>query len=1015
MPFSHRFIFPLVLSLLLSTTLGSVHAVEKLDFNKDVRPILSDNCFACHGPDDKKIKGDLRLDSHAAAIKGGKSDGPAIVVGKPDESAMIKRIMSTDEDEAMPPKESAKPKLKPEQVEILRRWIKEGAEYRGHWAFIPPVRPTVPAAEPPVANPIDAFIRQRLQQEGLTPAAEADKATLIRRVTLDLIGLPPTAEEVSAFLADTAPNAFEKVVDRLLASPRYGERMAMPWLDIARFADSNGFQADGSRQMWPWRDWVIKAFNENLPFDQFTIQQLAGDLLPNATQDQILASGFNRNHRLNGEGGLIAAEWFVETVIDRVETTCSTWMALTYNCCRCHDHKYDPISQKNFYEMFGYFNSVDETGILQGDSRNTEPLIRLAPADQVAKQAELAKAMKDAEAKVKAAEKQAQASQAAWEKEQAANVAAAAAWKVVKPETMKSAQGTELKLEDDVVFASGAHPATDTYTLTFKTVTPVTTAVRLELLPDDRLPSKGPGRHANGNPIISELKVVVAGKEVPFKAVHATFDQPDWESPKAFDGNPATGWAIHPQVGKAQSADFELQKPLELPVGTIVGLTLLQNYGSGATLGKFRLALTASPKVVPMPAEIATILAKPAGKRTKPDKAKLDDFYQEQYPAYAEAKATVEAIKKQKSALDVNIPTSMVMKELDKPRDAFLLKRGQYDAPGDKVERKLPEFLPGLPAGAPNNRLGLAQWLVSPNHPLTARVWVNRTWEKFFGIGLCKTSENFGSQSEWPSHPELLDWLATEFIRLGWDMKALQKTMLLSATYRQATKVKPQLLEKDPENRLLARGPRLRLSGETLRDQALAVSGLLVDKIGGPSVRPYMPEGVWDETSRYGDLRNYQAEKGEGLYRRTLYTIWKRSAGPPTLQLFDAPTRDICTLKRSRTNTPLQALALLNEVTFVEAARVLAEQMLAAGGSSPEARITWVYEKLLARKPRAEELQVLTTSLAGRLAHYEAHPEEAAKLLSFGERKSAAVTAELAAYTLAANVILNLDEAITRE
>ncbi len=1015
MRFSHHTIsFPVPLLLLLATALP-VRAAGKLDFNKDVRPILSDNCFACHGPDEKKIKGELRLDSHAAAVKGGKSDGPAIVVGKPDQSPIIARILSHDEDESMPPKEAAKPKLKPEQVEILRRWIQEGAEYKGHWAFIPPVRPTVPVMTPAVSNPIDAFIRQRLAQEKLTPAVETDKATLIRRVTLDLIGLPPTSEEVAAYLADTAPNAYEKVVDRLLASPRYGENMALPWLDAARFADSNGFQADGSRQMWPWRDWIIKAFNENLSFDKFTIYQLAGDMLPNATQDQILASGFNRNHRLNGEGGLIAAEWFIETVIDRVETTCSTWMGLTFNCCRCHDHKYDPISQKNFYEMFAYFNSVDETGILQGDSRNTEPLLRLAPADEVAKQAELAKSLKAADDKMKAAQKRTAASQAAWEKELTTELTKEAAWNVVKPETMKAAAGTDLKLEGDAVFASGAHPETETYTLTFKTVTPVTTALRLELLPDDRLPSKGPGRHANGNPIISELQLVVAGKPVPFKGVKATFDQPGWESPKAFDGKPETGWAIHPEVGKVQSANFELAKPLKLPVGTMVGLTMVQNFGSGATLGKFRLALTEAAGVVPMAGDIAAILAKPAGKRSKPEKAKLDEYYQNQDPEYAEAKAAAEAIKQQKTALDVNIPTSMVMKELEKPRDAFLLKRGQYDAPGDKVERKLPEFLPGLPPGAPNNRLGLAQWLVSPNHPLTARVWVNRAWEKFFGLGLCKTSENFGSQSEWPSHPELLDWLATEFIRVGWDMKALQKTIVTSATYRQSTKVTPQLLELDPENRLLARGPRLRLSGEVLRDQALAVSGLLADKIGGPSVRPYMPDGVWDETSRYGDLRNYKADKGEGLYRRTLYTIWKRSAGPPTLQLFDAPTRDICTLKRSRTNTPLQALALLNEVTFVEAARVLAEQMIAAGGSSVEARLTWAYQRLLARKPRADELQVLTTSLASRIAHFEKNPEEAAKLISFGERKPAVVTAELAAYTLAANVLLNLDELVTRE
>jgi mono/diheme cytochrome c family protein len=1012
-PISVRWIAPCLLAG------GALHAAPKIDFNRDVRPILSDNCFTCHGPDTAKVKSRLRLDSREAALKGGRFDGPAIVPGDPDESPLLQRILSTDEDEHMPPFDSPKPQLTGQQIATLRQWIVEGAEYQGHWAFTAPRRPEVPApgAHPgKEVAPIDAFVLARLAAEGLTPLPPADPRTLIRRVTLDLTGLPPTVDEVAAFLADPAPDAYEKVVDRLLASPRHGERMAMPWLDNARYADSHGFQSDGSRQMWLWRDWVIDAFNRNLPFDQFTIEQLAGDMLPGATPDQIIASGFNRNHRINGEGGLIREEWFVENVVDRVETTGSVWMALTMNCCRCHDHKYDPISQKEFFQMFAYFNSVDETGILAGNSSNTAPVYRVATPEQERRMADLKRQLAAATEAEKQLRKRVAAGQGRWEKSQSESrrVARPVAWRVVAPDSMTAEKAT-LAREGDVIFASGPHPDTDTYTLRFKTTTPTVTALRLELLADERLPSKGPGRHPNGNPILSEITLAGPGGHAVFKSAKATFDQPDWESPKAFDGNPATGWAIYPRVGKDQSAVFTLATPLQVPVGTVLTLAIIQNYGSGATLGKFRVALTDSTLPDFLPPAVAAILAKPAAARSPAEKKQLAAHHLEQSGEWLAAKAKTDSLKQALAALENNAPTTMVMKELATPREAFILERGEYDRPGAKVERQLPAFLPPLAPGEPNDRLGLARWLVSGSHPLTARVWVNRAWEQFFGTGLCKTSENFGSQAEWPSHPELLDWLATEFVRIGWDMKAMRKQIVMSDAYRRSAKVTPELLEKDPENRLLARGPRLRLSGETLRDQALAVSGLLKEKIGGPSVRPYMPEGVWDETSRYGDLRNYKHETGEGLYRRTLYTIWKRSAGPPTLQLFDAPTRDICTIQRGRTNTPLQALALLNEVTFVEAARHLAQRMITEGGATPDTRFNWAMEQVLARPATAGELAVLGKGLASRLAEFQAKPEQAAKLLAFGESKSAPPTPELAAYTLMANVILNLDEVITRE
>ena len=1008
---------------------ASGRAAGPIDFNRDVRPILSDNCFACHGPDSAKIKGGLRLDRRADALQGGESDGPAVVPGQPEASALLHRVRTTEADDVMPPKESAKPRLTDAQVATLRQWITEGAGYSEHWAFTSPVTPTVPVKQTPsgqTASPIDAFILSRLEAEGLTPSPEADRATLIRRASLDLTGLPPTAAEVASFQQDTSPEAWETVVNRLLASPHYGEKMAIPWLDMARFADSNGYQTDGSRYMWPWRDWVIQAFNQNMPFDRFTIEQLAGDLLPNPTRDQLVASGFNRNHRLNGEGGLIQAEWFVETVIDRVETTGSTWMGLTFNCCRCHDHKYDPVTQKEFYSFYSYFNSVDESGILDGDGRNTAPVISLPTPEQENRLPGMTAAIEQARHALATTEAEMAASQASWEAATLESIGHSPVWTTSPPVAMTTAHGSVLTLEPDgSVFAgSGPQPETDTYTLSFKSLPAPLTAVRLELMPDDRLPSRGPGRHANGNPIVSEITLeTTATATTPARAIRliraaATFDQPEWESAKAIDGNPATGWAIHPHVGQPQSAVFTLAEPLTGPETTEIRLTLGQHYGSGATLGKFRVALTSSPTAAAtVPPPVADALAAPASTRTPDQTAAITAWRREQSPELTAVTQALAQATKTKTDFENSFPTTMVMKELPEPRTAHVLQRGEYDKPGDAVARTLPAFLPALPPDQPNNRLGLARWMVSGHHPLTARVWVNRAWEKFFGTGLCKTSENLGSQAEWPSHPELLDWMATEFVRLGWDMKAMQKLIVMSAAYRQSARTTPELLAQDPENRLLARGPRFRLSAEIIRDQALAVSGLLRPQLGGPSVRPYMPEGVWDETSRYGDLRGYKHEAGDGLFRRTLYTIWKRSAGPPSVALFDGPNRDVCTVKRGRTNTPTQALALLNEITFVEAARVFATRILQEGGASPESRFTWAMQQSLARTPTATELNILVAGLARRQAEFDAAPDKAATLIAYGETDAASThpPAELAAWTMMANVLMNMDEFVTRE
>jgi hypothetical protein len=1018
---------------------------EKVNFNRDVRPILSDTCFHCHGFDEKERKGGLRLDIREAALKGGES-GPAFVPGKPDESELVKRLLLPHDDEdLMPPKKLKKP-LKPDQIATLKKWIAEGAEYQGHWAFIKPERPAVPADS---ANPIDAFVLKKIKENGLKPSPEADRATLIRRLSLDLTGVPPTPEETAAFVADAAPNAYEKVVDRLLASPRYGEKMAHQWMDFARYADSNGFQSDTSRQMWHWRDWLIGAYNRNLPFDKFTIEQLAGDMLPNATKDQIVATGFHRNHRLNGEGGRIVEEWFAETVIDRVETTGLTWMAMTLNCCRCHDHKYDPISQKEFYQLFAYFNSNDEKGVLDefggaGRTRqggNSSPVLDLPTPEQAARLAKAEAAIAAANAKIETLKKTAPQRVAAWEAGLLKEITNdKPAWSPLKNDTAKSEGGATLTRQPDGSWlAGGPNPEHDVYTITAPIAPGVFTGLLLDTLPDSALPNQSLGRFSNGNFVLTDVdaEITAPGLQKPLEAMftraEAAYEQKGYtvagivqDKPKRGKGaKNKVGWAVDgPTRREANKAMFVTAAPLNVPANATIKVTLRHDAIGGHNIGRFRISTTSLPASVmkldggSVPENVRVALTTEAAKRTPAQKKELEKLFAASGDSVLKAaEAELAAAKKELGDADRDTPSTMVMREIATPRDAFILNRGEYDKRGDKVARAVPAVFPPLPPGAPNNRLGLAQWLVSGDHPLTARVWVNRAWEKFFGTGIVKTSENFGSQAEWPSHPELLDWLATEFVRLKWDMKAMQKAIVMSATYRQSSKVTPELLAKDPENRLLARAPRLRLSAEVLRDQALAVSGLLVEKLGGPSVKPYMPEGVWDETSVYGDMRGYKADTGEGLYRRTLYTIWKRTAAPPSMLLFDSPNREICTVKRSRTNTPLQALALLNEVTYVEAARVLAQRMILEGGATPEARIAWAFKKTAGRAPTENEVKVLASGIAKRATRLQQNAEEAKKIATVGMSKvdPKVDPVELANYTATANVLLNLDEVINRE
>ena len=1029
--------------------IASLDAVERVQFNRDIRPIFSDTCFACHGPDENKVKGKLRLDSLDAARKGGKSGEPAIVPGHPEKSEAMKRLLTSDTDEHMPPAEFHKVLTK-DQIALVERWIKEGAEYQGHWAFQTPVKPPVPAI-PAGGNAIDGFLAQGLAAKGLKANGEAPKPTLLRRAALDLTGLPPSEADLQAFLADDSPEAWSKALDRLLASPHYGENMAMQWLDFARYADSNGFQSDTQRTMWPYRDWVIKAFNDNKPFDAFTVEQLAGDLLPNATRDQIVATAFHRNHRLNGEGGRIVEEWFAENVIDRIETTGSTWMALTMNCCRCHDHKYDPITQKEFYQFFAYFNSIEESGVLgdfggAGTTRrggNTPPVLSL-PTDEQQKQIDAtAAALAAAEAALKAIPTSQPDVFAKWlERQRTTYSKEGSAWNPLADEKISAKEKAVFKrLDDGSWLVSGGVAAKETYVIEATPAAGLLTALRLEALPDESLPSKSLGRAPNGNFVLSAFEVGLRTPDgqtanLPLVKAEADYDQPGWSiaklapapmakgKPKRTD-NTKAGWAIGgnmPENRVPRQAIFTVA-PTTIPAGAKLVLTLRHDAVSGHSIGRFRLNISGQDaKMLSLKSDPATenarrLLAKPADQLTKADLKTLEKLFANspEHPR-AQAAAKVAAAKMAHDAAVAAPINVMVMKEKEAPRDAFVLLRGEYDKIGPKVERKLPAVLPPMPAGEPNNRLGFARWLVSGQHPLTGRVWVNRAWERFFGIGLVKTSENFGSQAEWPSNPALLDWLAVEFVDRKWDMKAMHKLIMSSAAYRRSAAVTSEMLEKDPDNRLLARGPRFRLPAEVIRDQALWTAGLLVDKQGGPSVKPYMPEAVWDETSVYGDLRNYKSDTGEGLWRRSLYTIWKRTAAPPTMLLFDSAGREVCTVKRSRSNTPMQALSLLNEVTFVEAARKLAEQSLRQPGDN-DAKLAWTFRKVVRRDATPAELSVLRKGLDKRLATYAADATLAPKLLAQGLSPAATDLDrnQLAAWTATANILLNLDETVTRE
>ncbi|MDZ7638064.1 MAG: DUF1553 domain-containing protein [Bryobacterales bacterium] len=1033
---------------------------QTLEFNKDVRPILSDRCYFCHGPDSSNRKTKLRLDREAdakAELRAGKF---GIVPGKPEESEIYKRISSTNKAQRMPPAYLGHDALPAKDIETIRQWIAEGATYQAHWAYLPPRRTPLPDVRDIAwaKNAIDRFLLARLEREGLRPSPEAAKRTLLRRVTLDLTGLPPTIAEMRSFLEDSAADAYEKRVDALLNSPAYAERMAIRWLEAARYADTNGYQTDGPREMWPWRDWVIEAFRKNMPFDQFTVEQIAGDLLPNPTMEQRLATGFHRNHRTSAEGGIVDEEFRVEYLADRAETTGVVWLGMTVGCARCHDHKFDPIPQKDFYSLFAFYDNTPERGFVWNFG-NESPTMRVPSAEQrkrleeldgqVAKAREALENLDVAEARSRWEADLAKRRNAMdWNVEEGL----AAHWKLDSPR-----EGVAIRCEASATSESGAQ----------KDRACAQTGARIETRQgvlggavafdgESFLEMKGGPQLNYRDPFTfaawvrpASLNGALFAKGEDFEEgqqhglylrdgklrLHATFRWSDlamrMETISPLQLNEWQHVAVT-YDGKMRAAGVRMYlNGVEQPQKVLMDqflwpLEAKESWRVGAGGGVRYQGLMDEVRLYTRALDTGEVgaLASPQSlreianetERTPGASAKLRLAFERRFAPreYLRRRATLTTLEAMRKQYEESLPTVMVMQELAGHRDTFVLERGAYDAPGEKVLAAVPSALPSLPKEAPRNRLGLARWLVGKENPLTARVTVNRLWALFFGTGIVKTVEDFGSQGEWPAHPGLLDWLAVEFMESGWDVKRTVRLMLTSAAYRQQSNVSPEMIERDPENRLLARGPRHRLSPEMIRDQALAVSGLLVNKVGGPPVKPYQPPGLWQELA---GGKGYEADTGEGLYRRSLYTYWRRTVAPPFMVNFDSPTRETCVVRETRTNTPLQALNLMNDVTFVEAARKLAERILIEGGASEDERRNYAFRAVLGRDATPLEQASLRKALSHFESYYQANRKQAEALLAEGasQPERGLDARELAAWTGIASIVLNLDETVTKE
>jgi hypothetical protein len=1024
----HRTVTLPALTVLAAALLAvPARADETVDFTRDVRPILAQFCFKCHGPDEKARKAKLRLDVRAEAVKA------VIVPGKPDESELVARVFAEQADERMPPA-ATKMTLTRQQKETLKRWIAAGAEYRQYWAFVPPRQAPLPAVQRAnwPLNPIDRFVLARLESEGLQPSPPADRYTLIRRVSLDLIGLPPTPEEVEAFVLDSRPDAYERLVDRLLASPHYGERWARRWLDLARYADTNGYEKDRPRSMWPYRDWVINALNTDLPFDRFTVEQLAGDHLPNATPEQRIATGFHRNTMLNEEGGIDPLEFRFHAMTDRVAVTGTTWLGLTIGCAQCHTHKFDPISQREYYRLMAFLDNADEPELdlprpeITARRKELEARIEALTAglaDRFPPEVRLraggpwpvlALPVRDDRPLEVRRREHLEKKFDAWATRTAARVGR---WRVLRPSEAKANLPHLTILPDDSVLASGDQTKSDTYELTFRGDFRGVTAVRLEALPDDSLPKHGPGRVYYEGPFgdfhLSEITASADGRPAKFAGATHSFANGNFTAAAAIDGNPQTGWGVGGGQGRRQVAVFRLAEPLKGARELRVKLLFERYYAAG--LGRFRIGVTTGAKpgeALDLPAEVeAALRVAPAGWSPEQRQRVLRQFLLTA-PELAAARAEIDGLRKQLPAY----PTALVLQERppENPRPTFLHHRGEFLQPTERVGPGVPEVLPPLGltnqgAHAPRSpdRLTFARWLVAPENPLTARVTVNRQWAAFFGRGIVRTVEDFGYQGDPPTHPELLDWLAVEFVRRGWSLKQLHRLLVTSATYRQSSRVTPELLAKDPENRLLARGPRVRLEAELIRDATLRAGGVLSEKVGGPSVFPPQPANVTTEGA-YGAL-NWVPSRGEDRYRRSLYTFSKRTAPFALFAAFDGPSGEACVARRDVTNTPLQALALLNDVAITEAAQALGRELAAKGGPD-EGRVRLAFLRCLARPPAADEAGLLADFVRAQRRHFAEKESDARKLAGDGP---GAVT-ERAAWTALARALFNLDEFVTK-
>ena len=1027
------------LTFVIVLKLSQAGAQQKIEFQRDIQPIFANRCYQCHSA--KKASGQLRLDTKNLAMKGGIS-GASIIAGKSKESRLLQRLLGTGGEARMP---MGGTPLRPRQINLIRRWIDLGAPWadderdiglKKHWAYLKPVRPALPIVKNKnwVRNPIDSFVLARLGKENLLPSAEADRVTLLRRVYLDLIGLPPSPQEVDNFLADRSADAYEKVVDYLLSSPHFGERWARPWLDLARYADSNGYEKDRPRMIWKFRDWVIDALNEDMPFDQFTTEQLAGDMLPKPSNNQLIATGFHRNTMLNQEGGVDDEEARWETIIDRVNTTATVWLGSTIACAQCHNHKYDPFSQKEYYQLFAFFDSHEYDILVMPGSEGwvIEPELEMPTPEQAEKRKELLAEIKSLEAKLKTPSPEIDAAREKWLADLRSEQDR---WIALTPVEFKSEGGTKLgKLDDNSLLASGQHPLKETYTITANIPPSLTnglTGLRLEAMADESLPHGGPGRDPYGNFVLSGIEIFAASRPVALANVAANDSiRPDLKQ-LLRNGHQSEegGWMIDATRDEKRlnrEIVFTFAEPIQPVEGLVLTIKLIQTHRVVAQgLGRIRLSVTDSDKpqfIVSLPVRYRPLLETPSDQLTISQLQSLADRFQQTTPLL---KRERDRLGELRTAIEkLGIVKAQIIREkpsYERP-STELRERGNYLTRGERVYAQTPAVLHNWPADAPYNRLGLAKWLTSKENPLTARVMVNRLWEVIFGRGIVETSEDFGAQGSPPTNPDLLDWLAVEFMQPergggSWSMKRMIRLIVTSATYRQASAANPALLERDPYNRLLARGPRFRLEAETIRDNALAASGLLSRKIGGPPVYPLQPEGVWMNPYD-GNSVKWTTSKGEDLYRRSVYTFIRRTAPYPMMTTFDATSREYCTVRRVRTNTPLQALNQLNSEAVFEVARALARRMLMESSGGVDERLVYGFRLCLARKPGESELNRLRELYRQQLEIYR-QDLEGAKKIAHGQgvpaEESKGDATEIAAWTMVANVLLNLDGTLTKE